>query len=181
MYNSISPLMAQDEMKLNQGKHLVEGGRARVHIIMGSKSDLAIALKGVKILEEFEVPYAVTVASAHRTPVLVEETVKGSNASVFIAIAGLSAALPGVVAAHTQMPVVGVPVSGKLNMDAILSIVQMPPGIPVGSVGLDRGDNAALLAVRILATSDSGYLQKLEAYLQRMREKVIRSGEEVLS
>jgi 5-(carboxyamino)imidazole ribonucleotide mutase len=148
---------------------------------MGSKSDLAVAMKGVKILEEFEVPYAVTVASAHRTPDLVEETVKGSKASVFIAIAGLSAALPGVVAAHTQMPVIGVPVSGKLNMDALLSIVQMPPGIPVGGVGLDRGDNAALLAIRILATSDEECLEKLDAYLQRMREKVIRSGEEVLS
>jgi len=168
-------------MKLGEGRYLVDGGKARVHILMGSKSDLAIAMKGVRILEEFGIPYAVTVASAHRTPDLVEETVKNSDASVFIAIAGLSAALPGVVAAHTQMPVIGVPVSGKINLDAILSIVQMPPGIPVGGVGLDRGDNAALLAVRILATSDAECRKKLDTYLQEMRDKVMRSGEEVLS
>ncbi|MGA1873098.1 MAG: 5-(carboxyamino)imidazole ribonucleotide mutase [Thermoplasmatota archaeon] len=147
---------------------------------MGSKSDMDIAGKSVKVLEEFEVPYSVTVASAHRTPHVVESTVKGSSAKVFIAIAGLSAALPGVVAAHTQMPVIGVPVSGKMNLDAILSIVQMPPGIPVGGVGLDRGDNAALLAVRILGTSDPGIVSKLDAYLSKMREKVMASAEEVL-
>jgi 5-(carboxyamino)imidazole ribonucleotide mutase len=147
---------------------------------MGSKSDMAIARKAVKILEEFEVPYAVTVASAHRTPELVESSVKGSSAKAFIAIAGLSAALPGVVASLTHMPVIGVPVSGKVNMDAILSIVQMPPGIPVGGVGLDRGDNAALLAVRILASSEPIYRNKLEDYLQNMRDKVYRSGDEVL-
>jgi 5-(carboxyamino)imidazole ribonucleotide mutase len=139
-----------------------------------------VARKAVSILEEFGINYAVTVASAHRTPALVESEVKGSSAKVFIAIAGLSAALPGVVASHTQMPVIGVPVSGKVNLDSILSIVQMPPGIPVGSVGLDRGDNAALLAARILAASDGSVLVKLESYLEKMREKVVRSGEEVL-
>jgi len=147
---------------------------------MGSKSDIDIARKAVNVLEEFEVPYSVTVASAHRTPELVESTVKESSAKVFIAIAGLSAALPGVVAANTHMPVIGVPVSGKVNMDAILSIVQMPPGIPVAGVGLDRGDNAALLAVRILATSNPDYAARLEEYLRRMREKVYSSTEEVL-
>ncbi|MEA3559261.1 MAG: 5-(carboxyamino)imidazole ribonucleotide mutase [Candidatus Thermoplasmatota archaeon] len=147
---------------------------------MGSASDLAVARKAVAILEEFAVPYAVTVASAHRTPELLESTVKASSAKAFIAIAGLSAALPGVVAAHTQMPVIGVPVSGKMNLDAILSIVQMPPGIPVGCVGLDRGDNAALLAVRILASNDPEMVQRLDSFLEKMREKVIRSGEEVL-
>ncbi|MFO8051488.1 MAG: 5-(carboxyamino)imidazole ribonucleotide mutase [Thermoplasmatota archaeon] len=151
-----------------------------VHIMMGSASDLPVARRSVKVLEEFEVPYSVTVASAHRTPQLVKDTVKGSSARVFIAIAGLSAALPGVIAAHTQMPVIGVPVSGKMNMDAILSIVQMPPGIPVGGVGLDRGDNAALLAVRVLATSNTDMVRKLDSYLERMREKVKRSGKEVL-
>lgn len=172
--------MARSEDHLGGGAHLSPEDSCDVHILMGSKSDMDIARKAVNILEEFEVPYSVTVASAHRTPGLVESTVKGSSAKVFIAIAGLSAALPGVVAANTQMPVIGVPVSGKVNIDAILSIVQMPPGIPVGGVGLDRGDNAALLAVRILATSNSAYAARLEDHLRRMREKVFSSTEEVL-
>ncbi len=152
---------------------------ASVHVIMGSKSDLDVAYRGIKILENLGIPYAVTVASAHRTPDLVKRTVKGSSADVFIAIAGLSAALPGAVASLTMRPVIGVPVSGKVNMDSILSIVQMPPGIPVGCVGLDRGDNAALQAIRILAISDPGIRGRLEAYMDRMREKVIRSNEEI--
>ncbi|MGA1866835.1 MAG: 5-(carboxyamino)imidazole ribonucleotide mutase [Thermoplasmatota archaeon] len=153
--------------------------RCAVHILMGSKSDIDIARKATRVLEEFEVPYSITVASAHRTPELVESSVKGSSASVFIAVAGLSAALPGVVAAHTQRPVIGVPVSGKVNLDAILSVVQMPQGIPVACVGLDRGDNAALLAVRILAVSDRSYSDKLDKYLGKMKEIVYRSNEEV--
>lgn len=172
------PFMS-DDSSLSGGKFLASGGDCLVHILMGSKSDLPIVKKGVKILEELEVPYAVTVASAHRTPDIVEKTVKGSKAKVFLAFAGLSAALPGVVAAHTQMPVIGVPCGGKVPYDSILSIVQMPPGIPVGSVGQDRGDNAALLAVRILATSNGKYLEALDGYLSRMREKVIASDREV--
>jgi 5-(carboxyamino)imidazole ribonucleotide mutase len=92
---------------------------------------------------------------------------------VFIGIAGLSAALPGTIAAHTIKPVIGVPVSGKVNLDAILSIIQMPPGIPVGAVGLDRGENAALLAVEILAVSDKKLTKKLENYRKKMREKAL--------
>jgi 5-(carboxyamino)imidazole ribonucleotide mutase len=161
-------------------KYLVPLTECKVHILMGSKSDLPVAKKAIKILEELNVPFTMTVASAHRTPALVEENVKGSAAKVFIAIAGLSAALPGVVAAHTQMPVIGVPVTGKVPYDSILSIVQMPPGIPVGSVGQDRGDNAALLAIRILATSEKKYRDELDGYLDRMRKKVIASNEEAL-
>ncbi len=172
--------MSRDQGILKDGRFIVNEKSCMVHIMMGSASDLPVARRSVKVLEEFEVPYSVTVASAHRTPQLVKDTVKGSSARVFIAIAGLSAALPGVIAAHTQMPVIGVPVSGKMNMDAILSIVQMPPGIPVGGVGLDRGDNAALLAVRVLATSNTDMVRKLDSYLERMREKVKRSGKEVL-
>lgn len=178
-YLFISAHMSSNENSTEK-KYLVKIGDCKVHILMGSKSDLPVAKKAVKILEELKVPYSVTVASAHRTPSLVEENVKNSSAKVFIAIAGLSAALPGVVAAHTQMPVIGVPVSGKVNLDSILSIVQMPPGIPVGSVGLDRGDNAAILSVRILATSENQYLEALENYLMRMREKVIASGKDAL-
>jgi len=145
----------------------------RIHIIMGSKSDMEIAEKVQHILDEFAISYTTSIASAHRTPDIVESTVKKSKADVFIGIAGLSAALPGVIAAHTTKPVIGVPVSGKVNLDAILSIIQMPPGIPVGAVGLDRGENAALLAVEILAISDKSLQDKLEIYRKKMREKVL--------
>jgi 5-(carboxyamino)imidazole ribonucleotide mutase len=151
-----------------------------VHILMGSASDKKVVEKATAILDEFEVPYAITVASAHRTPDLVETTVRGSSAMVFLAFAGLSAALPGVVASHTLRPVIGVPVSGAINLDAILSIVQMPPGVPVGGVGLDRGENAALLGIRILAISDKRLEKALVNYAQRMRDKVISSQKEVL-
>ncbi len=160
--------------------HLVPSEKCTVHIIMGSKSDLPVARKAIGILEELELDYGISVASAHRTPDLVEDAVKRSGASVFIAIAGLSAALPGVVASHTRKPVIGVPVSGKVPFDSLLSIVQMPPGVPVGSVGVDRGDNAALLAARILALNDDACLSALDRYTIRMREKVLASAEEVI-
>ena len=134
-----------------------------VEIIMGSKSDMQI-VEGVKqVLEEFGVSYNLSVASAHREPDKVSQIVKGSQAKIFIAIAGLSAALPGVIASQTKKPVIGVPVSGKLmGMDALLSIAQMPSGVPVACVGVDNGKNAAHLAVRILALSDSELAKKLE-------------------
>ena len=144
----------------------------KIQIIMGSSSDVPVAEKAKAILEEFDVPYEMTVASAHRTPDILEKLVKNSDADVFIGIAGLSAALPGVIAAHTVKPVIGVPVSGKVNLDAILSIIQMPPGIPVGAVGLDRGENAALLAVQILAVHNKKLVKKLEEYRKKMRAKV---------
>jgi len=145
----------------------------KIQIIMGSSSDQAVVEKVTQILEEFGVSYEVTVASAHRTPDVLEKLVKGSDADVFIGIAGLSAALPGVIASHTVKPVIGVPVSGKVNLDAILSIIQMPPGIPVGAVGLDRGENAALLAVQILAVHDKKLQKKLEEYRKKLRAKVL--------
>lgn len=150
-----------------------------VHIFMGSKSDMSVASKAVEVLKELDIGYRVTVASAHRTPDVVEREVKGSSSLVFIAIAGLSAALPGVVASHTIRPVIGVPVSGQVNLDSILSIVQMPPGVPVAAVGLDRGENAALLAARVLALNDEKVHRSLTSYMQRMREKVISSSKEV--
>ena len=140
---------------------------------MGSKSDMPIAEKVKAVLDEFGVEYAITVASAHRTPDVVEKLVKQSTADVFIGIAGLSAALPGVIAAHTIRPVIGVPVSGKINLDSILSIVQMPPGIPVGAVGLDRGENAALLALEIGAVKDKKLEKKLLEYRKNMRKKAL--------
>jgi len=145
----------------------------KIQIILGSKSDMPIAEKAQKILDEFEVDYDITVASAHRTPDILEDIVEKSNADVFIGVAGLSAALPGSIAAHTIKPVIGVPVSGKVNLDAILSIIQMPPGIPVAAVGLDRGDNAALLAIEILALKDKKLVKKLEDYRKKMRKEVL--------
>lgn len=153
----------------------------KVSIIMGSKSDLPIAEKAFAILKKFDVSYDIAVASAHRTPKRVEELVNGSDALVFIAIAGMSAALPGVIASFTVRPVIGVPVSGTLNMDAILSVVQMPPGIPVAAVGLDRGDNAAILAVEILSLSDDGLKRSLLDYRKEQAEKVIADSEKVIS
>ena len=150
-----------------------------VLIIMGSKSDLPIAEKAVDIFKRFDIDYKVTIASAHRTPSRVEEIVTSSDAKVFIAIAGLAAALPGVVASFTTRPVIGVPVSGKMNLDALLSIVQMPPGVPVATVGLDRGDNAAVLAIEMMSISDSGLADKMASYRKEMADKVIKDSEGV--
>ena len=143
----------------------------KIQIIMGSKSDMPVAEKAKKILDEFDVDYEINVASAHRAPDVLKELVQTSDADVFIGIAGLAAALPGSIAAHTTKPVIGVPVSGKINLDSILSIIQMPPGIPVAAVGLDRGDNAALLAVAILSVKDGKLMKELEDYRERMRKK----------
>lgn len=148
---------------------------------MGSKSDMPVAEKAIAILRKFDVGFEIAVASAHRTPHRVEELVTNSDAEVFIAIAGLSAALPGVVASFTVKPVVGVPVSGAVNFDAILSVVQMPPGIPVAAVGLDRGDNAAVLAVEILALNDGALRSKLLDYRREQADKVVADSEKVIS
>lgn len=145
----------------------------KIQIIMGSKSDMPVAEKAKKILDEFKVDYSIKVASAHRTPDVLKDVVEKSDADVFIGIAGLAAALPGSIAAHTTKPVIGVPVSGKVNLDAILSIIQMPPGIPVAAVGLDRGDNAALLAIEILSVKDEKIKNKMEEYRVKMREKAL--------
>jgi 5-(carboxyamino)imidazole ribonucleotide mutase len=123
----------------------------KVAIVMGSKSDQAVADKAIKVLEEYNIPFEVKVISAHRNPEALDRYLKESDVAVIIAIAGLSAALPGIIASKTEKPVIGVPVSGPLmGMDALLSMVQMPSGIPVGVVGIDNGENAALLALRIL-------------------------------
>ena len=137
---------------------------AQVCIVMGSKSDEAIAGKATQVLEEMGIEYELHVASAHRDPQAVERILRDSTASVFIGIAGLAAHLPGFMASRTGKPVIGVPVSGKLGgLDALLSIVQMPKGVPVATVGIDRGDNAAILAARILALSDTGLESRMES------------------
>jgi 5-(carboxyamino)imidazole ribonucleotide mutase len=150
-----------------------------VLVILGSKSDIEVGQKATKMLSKFGVDSKMVVASAHRTPDRVKELVEGSDAEVFIAVAGLSAALPGAIASFTIKPVIGVPVSGKVNLDSILSIVQMPPGIPVAAVGIDRGENAALLALQILALKDPRLSSALLKHRKEMAEQVEKDSSEV--
>ena len=136
-----------------------------VSILMGSESDREIAKKAEVILERLGIQYETRVISAHRNHKEVDKYVETSKSDVFIAIAGLAAHLPGFVASLTTKPVIGVPVSGKLaGLESILSMVQMPSGVPVGTVGLDNGTNAALLAAAILAISDPSTSKKLLDY-----------------
>jgi len=126
-----------------------------VLVIAGSRSDEAIVKKTEEVLKENKISYNTEYCSAHREPKKLKELIEQSDAKIFICIAGLSAALPGVVSSYTKKPVIGVPVSAKLNgLDALLSIAQMPKGVPVACVGIDNGENAAHLAVRILKVSD---------------------------
>ncbi|MDD5616926.1 MAG: 5-(carboxyamino)imidazole ribonucleotide mutase [Candidatus Methanoperedens sp.] len=147
-----------------------------VQIILGSISDKEIAKKAVDVFKGFGIDYNVAVASAHRTPLRVEKIIEEAHekgVKVFIAIAGLAAHLPGVVASKTVKPVIGVPVDSNLDgMDALLSIVQMPPGIPVACVGIGRGENAALLACEIMGAGDESMQEKLHNYRAKMSEKI---------
>ncbi len=143
----------------------------RVLIIIGSESDRKIAEKSEEALKEFGVEFKIEVASAHRNPEKVEIILKETGADVVIAIAGLSAHLPGVCASKTIKPVIGVPVNVKLEgLDALLSIMNMPPGVPVATVGIDNGKNAALLAVQILAIADKGLQRKVQEYRKKMKK-----------
>ena len=151
----------------------------RVVIVMGSATDRPTAQKAEKILEKFNITFETFVASAHRTPDRVVEIIRNSEAEAFIALAGLSAALPGVVAAHTLKPVIGVPCassSSPANLDSLLSVVQMPPGVPVAGVGIGRGENAALLAARILGICDENIANTLEAYRKELEKKTLDSN-----
>jgi len=143
----------------------------KVTVLVGSKSDLEIAEKVKVRLDEFHVPCAVHVASAHRTPEKVDRLVADPETDVFVAMAGLSAALPGAVAARTLKPVIGVPLHRGLGLDSLLSVVQMPPGIPVAAVGLDAAENAALLAVAILALKYPELAHGLEKYRAKWHEE----------
>ena len=142
---------------------------------MGSKSDEPTMRKAIPMLEEFGIPYEMTVSSAHRNPERTGEyarTAEARGLKVIIAGAGLAAALPGVMAAHSTLPVIGVPVaSGALNgVDSLYAIVQMPPGVPVACVGIDNARNAAVLAAQIIAQTDAGVKEKLEAYKKALAE-----------
>ncbi|NLJ36780.1 MAG: 5-(carboxyamino)imidazole ribonucleotide mutase [candidate division WS1 bacterium] len=154
---------------------------SQVSVLMGSDSDFVIMSKAVDILKQFDVTYEVAVASAHRTPDLVAELVRSAperGVSVFIAGAGMAAALPGVVAAYTTLPVIGVPLSGSAlqGTDALYAIVQMPPGIPVATVGIDAATNAGLLAVQLLALSNTDLAERLVAYRRNMATGVLEKS-----
>ena len=156
-----------------------------VSIIMGSTSDLPVMEKACKLLNDMQVPFEVNALSAHRTPDAVERfarEAKGRGVRVIIAGAGMAAALPGVIAASTPLPVIGVPIKGMLDgLDAMLSIIQMPPGIPVATVGVNGAQNAAILAVEMLALADEDLAARLAAYKDGLKEKIVKANEELRS
>lgn len=154
-----------------------------VSIIMGSTSDLPVMEKAMKQLEELQIPFEVNALSAHRTPEAVEtfaKNAKGSGVKVIIAGAGMAAALPGVIAAQTSLPVIGVPIKGMLDgLDALLSIVQMPPGIPVATVGVNGAANAAVLAAQMIAIGDEEVAARVADQKRRLGEKIEKANEEL--
>ena len=154
-----------------------------VSIIMGSTSDLPVLEKAAQFFDEMEIPFEMNALSAHRTPQEVEifaREAQGRGIKVIIAAAGMAAALPGVIAANTTLPVIGVPVKGMLDgLDALLSIVQMPPGIPVATVGVNGGLNAAILATEMLALADTGIAQRLDDYKLSLRNKIVKANEQL--
>ena len=157
--------------------------KAIVSIIMGSTSDLPVMEKACQTLNDLQVPFEVNALSAHRTPQAVEQfahEAKGRGIRVIIAAAGMAAALPGVIAAQTTLPVIGVPVKGMLDgLDALLSIVQMPPGIPVATVGVNAAQNAALLACQILALSDEALAWRMHHYKDGLKQKIENANREL--
>lgn len=154
-----------------------------VSIIMGSTSDLPVMEKAAALLNDMQVPFEINALSAHRTPEAVEEFAKHAKARgirVIIAAAGMAAHLPGVIAASTPLPVIGVPIKSTLEgMDALLAIVQMPPGIPVATVGINASLNAAILAVQMLALSDKDLEGKLAAYKEGLKKKIVQANEDL--
>ena len=152
-----------------------------VSIIMGSTSDLPIMEKAMKFLDEQQIPFEVNALSAHRTPEAVETFAKqaeGRGVKVIIAAAGMAAALPGVIAASTTLPVIGVPIKGSVldGVDALYSILQMPPGIPVATVAINGAMNAAILAMQILALSDTGIAQRFAEYKASLCKKIEKAN-----
>ncbi|HEY5500334.1 MAG TPA: 5-(carboxyamino)imidazole ribonucleotide mutase [Bacteroidales bacterium] len=154
-----------------------------VSIIMGSTSDLKVMEKAAELLNDFKIPFEINALSAHRTPEEVEDFSKNAldrGIRVIIAAAGMAAHLPGVIAASTTLPVIGVPISASLSgMDALLAIVQMPPGIPVATVGINASLNAAILAVQFLAQADEDLQKKLVDYKESLKKKIVLANEEL--
>ena len=154
-----------------------------VSIIMGSTSDLPVMEKAAAFLNEMKVPFEMNALSAHRTPEAVEAFAKGAagrGIRVIIAAAGMAAHLPGVIAASTTVPVIGVPIKSTLEgMDALLAIVQMPPGIPVATVGINAAQNAGILAVQMLALSDADLATRFAAFKESLKRKIETANEEL--
>lgn len=155
----------------------------RVSIIMGSTSDLSVMEKAAKVLNDMGIPFEMNALSAHRTPAEVEEFAKNASQrgiEVIIAGAGMAAHLPGVIAAMTPVPVIGVPINASLNgMDALLAITQMPPGIPVATVAINGAMNAGILAVQMLAVGDAALKQKMIGFKESLKKKIVDANKEL--
>lgn len=154
-----------------------------VSIIMGSTSDLPVMEKAAIFLDDMQIPFEIHALSAHRTPVEVEKFAKKASErgiKVIIAAAGMAAHLPGVIAASTSLPVIGVPIAASLQgVDALLAIVQMPPGIPVATVGINGAQNAAILATQILSLSNEVIRQRFELFKSKLNEKIVKANAEL--
>ena len=157
----------------------------QVSIIMGSVSDLPVMNKAAQFLDEMEIPFEMNALSAHRTPEEVERFARGAEGRglrVIITAAGMAAHLCGVIASMTTLPVVGVPIAASLDgIDALLAIVQMPPGIPVATVGINGAQNAAILAAQMLALSDAALARRLADYKEGLKKKIVKANEELAS
>ena len=154
-----------------------------VSIIMGSTSDLPVMEAAAKFLNDMQIPFELNALSAHRTPEKVEEFAKGAygrGIRVIIAAAGMAAHLPGVIAAMTTLPVIGVPIKASLEgLDSLLAIVQMPPGIPVATVGINGAQNAGILAAEILATGDPELHKRMVKFKEDLKKKILKANEEL--
>lgn len=154
-----------------------------VSIIMGSTSDLPVMEKAAEILNTFRIPFEINALSAHRTPDEVEKFAKGAASrgiKVIIAAAGMAAHLPGVIASMTSVPVIGVPIKASLEgLDSLLAIVQMPPGIPVATVGINAAQNAGILAAQIIATGDEAVMKEVVKYKESLKKKIVQANEEL--
>jgi 5-(carboxyamino)imidazole ribonucleotide mutase len=150
---------------------------------MGSTSDLGVMESAAKILDEFEIPFEINALSAHRTPEAVEKFAKGAKArgiKVIIAGAGMAAHLPGVIAAMTTLPVIGVPIKASLDgWDSLLAIAQMPPGIPVATVAINGAQNAGILAVQMMALGDEALMARLEQFKENLKEKIVKANQDL--
>lgn len=157
--------------------------KALVSIIMGSTSDMPVMKKAADFLNDMEIPFEINALSAHRTPAEVEKFAKGAEDNgikVIIAAAGMAAHLPGVIASMTKLPVIGVPINASLDgLDSLLAIVQMPPGIPVATVGINGSQNAAILATQMLALADANIASKLQGFKESLKDKIVKANEEL--
>lgn len=155
----------------------------QVSIIMGSTSDLPVMKKAADFLNDMKIPFEINALSAHRTPSQVEEFAKNAETrgiKVIIAAAGMAAHLPGVIASMVKIPVIGVPINASLDgLDALLAIVQMPPGIPVATVGIDGAQNAGILAAQIIATGDAEVANKLADFKDSLKSKIVKANEDL--